>query len=176
MSFNSRTRVGCDTKITQGSSPYRVSIHAPAWGAISFLPFSVCSMWFQFTHPRGVRSNFCTDNALVSDVSIHAPAWGAIILLLVVLQVFSVSIHAPAWGAMRANVTYTPTTFSFNSRTRVGCDQGFYKPMRDNLVSIHAPAWGAITHDIFYHNQVQVSIHAPAWGAIGVVGSVIDDP
>ena len=32
-----------------------VSIHAPAWGATTFISLNVCSFTFQSTHPRGVR-------------------------------------------------------------------------------------------------------------------------
>ncbi len=53
---------------------------------------------FQFTHPRGVRSQF-------KDVRIVA----------------FVSIHAPARGAMISRPTSIADS-SFNSRTREGCD------------------------------------------------------
>ena len=56
---------------------YKVSIHAPAWGATR-----------PAVHP-GVQKL----------VSIHAPAWGATRPDLVQAIKTGVSIHAPAWGA-----------------------------------------------------------------------------
>ncbi len=77
LSFNSRTREGCDPNFEKVISVYAVSIHAPARGAIPVLPHAVpttgfnsrtregCDLKaaflkaidvFQFTHPRGVRS------------------------------------------------------------------------------------------------------------------------
>ena len=76
----------------------RVSIHAPARGAIRLkrkekrdngfnsrtregcdnpLPLYLNAMKFQFTHPQGVRCD-TANNAVVRLVSIHAPARGAI--------------------------------------------------------------------------------------------------
>ena len=56
-SFNPRTRVGCD--VYQSHTRLRmvgVSIHAPAWGATAVLILRrACWIWFQSTHPRGVR-------------------------------------------------------------------------------------------------------------------------
>ena len=55
-----------------------VSIHAPAWGATSFIVSTrTARAMFQSTHPRGVRHG---QGQLFFDdgrVSIHAPAWGA---------------------------------------------------------------------------------------------------
>ena len=78
--------------------------------------------------------------------------------------------------------------YSFNPRTRVGCDasssanllqgvefqsthprgvrqhpQRFEEPRK--TVSIHAPAWGATNAEIISKTTDLVSIHAPAWGA-----------
>ncbi len=56
---------------------FRVSIHAPAWGA---------TYWMAHTHHTRL-------------VSIHAPAWGATNCGSNVVVDCVVSIHAPAWGA-----------------------------------------------------------------------------
>ena len=53
--FNPRTRVGCDANWDIGALQYIVSIHAPVWGATS--------------ENKEVRQLF--------KVSIHAPVWGA---------------------------------------------------------------------------------------------------
>ena len=56
---------------------YKVSIHAPAWGATFSLGGFACGV----------------------GVSIHAPAWGATALTAKQQRFVEVSIHAPAWGA-----------------------------------------------------------------------------
>ena len=56
-SFNSRTREGCDLHYVSKKVKERVSIHAPARGAMP-MPEDLPAAWeFQFTHPRGVRSD-----------------------------------------------------------------------------------------------------------------------
>ena len=98
--FNPRTRVGCDRGFETCTCPNTVSIHAPAWGATNAFAFRAYNyIWFQSTHPRGVRllalvslrpmQRFnprtrvgCDLAAAFSSpcrklVSIHAPAWGA---------------------------------------------------------------------------------------------------
>ena len=125
---------------------YRVSIHAPAWGATIFTA-------------RGSLEYL--------RVSIHAPAWGATarhesghpsplgfnprtrvgcdtasMSVLSTVKLFQsthprgvrhrhqpaqaagsdVSIHAPAWGATRARSVTDKCKPCFNPRTRVGCD------------------------------------------------------
>ena len=101
LSFNPRTRVGCDGDAAR-----------PAGGNVTF----------QSTHPRGVRLGDQFQGHLSQPVSIHAPAWGA-------------THHRPGRPCGYAG---------FNPRTRVGCDvRGADKPAPPQLVSIHAPAWGA---------------------------------
>ena len=57
----------------------KVSIHAPARGAI-YVDYGRSVLFsFQFTHPRGVRSSTHADGGQ-SEVSIHAPARGAILM------------------------------------------------------------------------------------------------
>ena len=55
-------------------------------------------IWFQSTHPCGVRlatgADFNTQR-----VSIHAPVWGATTNPDNNTQGYWVSIHAPVWGA-----------------------------------------------------------------------------
>ena len=55
----------------------RVSIHAPARGAMNKVWVARADLGFQFTHPRGVR--YPLDMVVNFElVSIHAPARGAI--------------------------------------------------------------------------------------------------
>ena len=55
---------------------------------------------------------------------------------------------------------------SFNPRTRVGCDAlEAAQEWGYESVSIHAPAWGATSTLEKAKKAEDVSIHAPAWGA-----------
>ena len=118
-SFNSRTRKGCDeigssqrsNREFQFTHPQgvrlkeickfyslKVSIHAPARGAIFRLQTKGGEELFQFTHPQGVRC--------VRDAGYNTAI---------------VSIHAPARGAIKTRL-YFSAKKCFNSRTRKGCD------------------------------------------------------
>ena len=101
ISFNPRTRVGCDMQrgtwlmgadvsihapawgaTRHGANVFpgfcmRVSIHAPAWGATRRAKTIPRIKKFQSTHPRGVRHHPRGDFVVGVHVSIHAPAWGA---------------------------------------------------------------------------------------------------
>ena len=77
ISFNPRTRVGCDRSTYWRLICKRVSIHAPVWGATQ--PVS---------HFDQLRA-----------VSIHAPVWGATTRKIYCCECGIVSIHAPVWGA-----------------------------------------------------------------------------
>ncbi len=54
-SFNPRTRTGCDCEIVHDIRIKAVSIHAPARGATIVNAFGELDLWFQSTHPHGVR-------------------------------------------------------------------------------------------------------------------------
>ena len=75
--FNPRTHMGCDIKFLKSLNDFKVSIHAPTWGATFYRP---------------------TDKAQYY-VSIHAPTWGATFVKQRYTSAFGVSIHAPTWGA-----------------------------------------------------------------------------
>ena len=55
VSFNPRTRVGCEVKPVGSILPKVVSIHAPVWGAKLILCRVILMSGFQSTHPCGVR-------------------------------------------------------------------------------------------------------------------------
>ena len=80
MSFNPRTRVGCD--LPQATTNAR-------------------QHQFQSTHPSGVRLNEKNEIQSLVSVSIHAPEWGATPSPILAFNISSVSIHAPEWGATR---------------------------------------------------------------------------
>ena len=120
MSFNPRTRVGCDTLNPSCPVYGHVSIHAPVWGATTTsTPITLPAM-FQSTHPCGVRHlSQCHKEISMAFQSTHPCGVRHIAPPLYFEGL--VSIHAPVWGAT------TPTAiakqdFSFNPRTRVGCD------------------------------------------------------
>ena len=63
--FNPRTHVGCDISFFNLIGCNIISIHAPTWGATSFLPVFSFLVIFQSTHPRGVRPGI---NRLITDI------------------------------------------------------------------------------------------------------------
>ena len=150
VSFNPRTRVGCDLDrwevwrfpiLFQSThprgvrlSPFQpgrhgllVSIHAPAWGAThGERDDHALPLWFQSTHPRGVRPS------LRSPLSIMAS--------------FNPRTRVGCDRGLPCPVSARPC---FNPRTRVGCDRQNAWASICQRVSIHAPAWGA-TVSMFY--------------------------
>jgi len=92
--------MGCDGEITASKTKVDVSIHAPAWGATFKEPMINAYQTFQSTHPHGVRRVHVTH----------------------IRNAFGVSIHAPAWGATVDDLYNGTLVFSFNPRTRMGCD------------------------------------------------------
>ena len=165
--FNPRTREGCDSQsVFDRCHPSGFQSTHPR--GVRPLPRSTTSPlpMFQSTHPRGVRRNG-------GGSSPTKPA---------------VSIHAPARGATGFKSRLRHHNFSFNPRTREGCDDilgntfpiplnvSIHAPARGATfqlwgrqqglsVSIHAPARGATLEDAVTNTKVGVSIHAPARGA-----------
>ena len=104
--FNPRARVGRDHVVQVGFELFRVSIHAPAWGATpGRSPQTLKDGMFQSTRPRGAR------RSLWSWYRRHA----------------HVSIHAPAWGATPAGGRPSESPACFNPRARVGRDSAWRK-------------------------------------------------
>ena len=191
MSFNPRTRVGCD----------RPDPAYPAgWSK------------FQSTHPRGVRRSVtwtARPRALRFNPRTRVGCDGGGVAPGSCPEL--VSIHAPAWGATAICVSGLAPSGRFNPRTRVGCDrfQGVNAALDTQFQSTHprgvrrecisiavtgcvfqsthprgvrrAAAWltGAAWSSFNPRTRVgcdglrsgglarhgQVSIHAPAWGA-----------
>ena len=142
ISFNPRTRMGCDNVFTPIGVSHSVSIHAPAWGATAVEVLPVFTYVFQSTHPHGVRQLM---NLIINASSCFNPRtrMGCDQNGISGISLFNVSIHAPAWGATTQN----------------------HYVQSDKRVSIHAPAWGATYHHTSHTGVPHVSIHAPAWGA-----------
>ena len=99
--FNPRTRVGCDLFVRPTATPdFRFQSTHPRGVRRFFASASVWDAMFQSTHPRGVRRA-------------RLPAGRRRV---------RVSIHAPAWGATACWAPTALSRWSFNPRTRVGCD------------------------------------------------------
>ena len=190
ISFNPRTRVGCDTihiwsvscTLTfQSTHPRGVRRLLFGWGTWLAM--------FQSTHPRGVRPEryrvtyyriqFQSTHPRGVRPADHRPAACR-------RPCFNprtrVGCDLPAPGHVAHATEFQSThprgvrrgrchllagrSSGFNPRTRVGCDPvERCLPQSGHPVSIHAPAWGA-TSAVWLGNVAgNVSIHAPAWGA-----------
>ena len=126
---------------------YKISIHAPAWGATG------CDAGRLH---RG--SNFYPRPRVGSDSRPKAT-----------LTATMISIHAPAWGATCCPQQQPKLTQYFYPRPRVGSDGRWPAAPVKSAISIHAPAWGA-TNDVARGLKVnRISIHAPAWGATAFI-------
>ena len=123
--FNPRPRVGGDPVWPgRGFRGFRVSIHAPAWGATTKQPSTFCRFrMFQSTPPRGGRlvrrkilpplgrcfnprprvggDKKTTSPGIYGRVSIHAPAWGATRTSLVNLSIYRLFQSTPPRGGRR---------------------------------------------------------------------------
>ena len=121
-----------------------VSIHAPAWGATSYLYWIKSSWRFQSTLPRGERRSVCSRLCACLLFQSTLPRGERLRSLLIILsyRVFQstlprgerlfapctstiiahVSIHAPAWGATWAVLGKNLNYRCFNPRSRVGSD------------------------------------------------------
>ena len=140
--FNPRTRTGCDAWTFRNIFYGFVSIHAPARGATAIFPDQLLAILFQSTHPHGVRLQSAYN---VEDIMRFNPRTrtGCDRLKEGVIGYTYVSIHAPARGATN--------------------DMCMFR--QDCSVSIHAPARGATGNTSLWDKFLQVSIHAPARGA-----------
>ena len=143
-SFNPRTRMGCDKGIAFPALGLSVSIHAPAWGATTYVRYFLTQQRFQSTHPHGVRPPLSIESLMLfmfqsthphgvrldedeealAERLFQSTHPHGVRLLALAMQGLTdaVSIHAPAWGATtRWSHSHTSVP-SFNPRTRMGCD------------------------------------------------------
>ena len=100
----------------------QVSIHAPAWGATAFKPFT-CTVPICFNpRPR-----------MGSDALTYAPKTPGFLFQ-----------STPPHGERRKRFLSLHRLYpSFNPRPRMGSDLVHGMGLISPLVSIHAPAWGA---------------------------------
>ena len=135
---------------------FKVSIHAPAWGATSATAGSGRrSMEFQSTHPRGVRLRNCL-------------AW--------MVKAKFQSTH-PRGVRRRPRDAERRIRAGFNPRTRVGCDEGRQRSSSSTIMfqSTH-PRGVRRGPQGPGRGPGRVSIHAPAWGATGGRGASLCAP
>ena len=167
ISFNPRTRVGCD-------KPCRSS--------------TTGASGFQSTHPRGVRPGTAATSARFVQGFNPRTRVGCDLSDFKDMFTFRSFNPRTRVGCDKCAGCGLGDGEGFNPRTRVGCDlklnsstdkhilfqsthpRGVRPDRRSSApdvetVSIHAPAWGATTVFDRVRMMLEVSIHAPAWGA-----------
>ena len=97
--FNPRTRVGCDPGACPDWRISQVSIHAPVWGATPANILPKKPLAFQSTHPCGVRQKVLALRNLLKPFQSTHPC-----------------------GVRPSTTALAKITARFNPRTRVGCD------------------------------------------------------
>ena len=144
LGFNSRSREGSDSSISQRSrgdlcfnSRSREGSDAAANKA------NILAQQFQFTLPRGERRMTETPNWDATKFQFTLPRGERHILILLIGNIVIVSIHAPARGATHPYTPHRKHCHSFNSRSREGSDEAQAEVDNIETVSIHAPARGA---------------------------------
>ena len=122
VSFNPRTRVGCDFRCVERRADCFVSIHAPVWGATTgYQTYIGQDGKFQSTHPCGVRLNKLTAAApLVKFQSTHP--CGVRPNAVPIFAAASVFQSTHPCGVRQRKLRVLRGTRCFNPRTRVGCD------------------------------------------------------
>jgi len=145
---------------------WRVSIHAPAWGATSHSAlsesFSICF------NPRARvgRDADGTDNQEgIPSFNPRARVGRDLPVCVYLNRRISFNPRARV-GRDVISCPNVPSPAPFQStRPRGARPTGGTTTSRGYNVSIHAPAWGATRILYSGNNSVFVSIHAPAWGA-----------
>ena len=120
-SFNSRSREGSDIGLC--SSPRRpwVSIHAPARGATSTMPFPLASGEFQFTLPRGERLRLVLLQLLLVEFQFTLPRGERLYRDREVKKEVTFQFTLPR-GERRTVAGCSVPSLCFNSRSREGSD------------------------------------------------------
>ena len=105
------------------SHHFRISIHAPAWGATSTFHLNIRINDISIHAPAWGATYNAYHHAHHVRISIHAPAWGATAGCRGASGQETISIHAPAWGAtVLRPVLLRNTVLHFNPRPRMGSD------------------------------------------------------
>ena len=159
--------MGCDKTAQQATKEaYRISIHAPAWGAtFNRVSSGLGDINFNPRTRMGCDA-FPPFERVDRVISIHAPAWGATtdqrrergqprdfnprtrMGCDIGVQTASRRSHKfQSTHPHGVRLFYSPDHHdpipNFNPRTRMGCDDGQKSGGFAPAISIHAPAWGA---------------------------------
>ena len=168
--FNSRTREGCDSPMMKRIPTLQTSFNSRTRegcdlaGLLGTMPACL----FQFTHPGGVRRALCRTHRDTGQVSIHAPGRGATCTLRSndSIRVFQFT-HPGGVRPSRAKIAHV-ITYSFNSRTREGCDwPRLSSPLKHSSFQFTHPGGVRRSSISGFLTKVTVSIHAPGRGATG---------
>ena len=157
--------MGGDRCPPKGRRYYCVSIHAPTWGATTFVRFSCSRLWRFNPRPHmggdlpGLRDDIKT------IVSIHAPTWGATCSSSVINSCNSCFNPRPHMGGDSLFHSQTPTTICFNPRPHMGGDDGVKKHFKTTQSFNPRPHMGGDAGASKSQRAWMVSIHAPTWGA-----------
>ena len=123
ISFNSRTRKGCDPIQEKTCLFFSVSIHAPVKGATA-LSVSKLNGVVSIHAPVKGATKFWPPSTKKSKSFNSRTRKGCDIVCPRMSSISAVSIHAPVKGATIGSNTST-SQIGFNSRTRKGCDSTF---------------------------------------------------
>ena len=157
----------------------------------------VSSLWFQSTHPRGVRRGvFFVVSVSINSFNPRTRVGCDFPRAVSSTRDIVVSIHAPAWGATLGYGGKMGFQQSFNPRTRVGCDvmvavsplmmvvfqsthpRGVRRKSRQLWSSVQVfqsthPRGVRPVHAVHAAPHGPVSIHAPAWGATTLLETAV---
>ena len=122
---------------------WKISIHAPTWGATMGASKIDCQFPFQSTHPRGVRPG---REAKYGDGLLFQSTHPRGVRLNTTIQL---AIIKPFQSTHPRGVRHLTTQ----------------KVPRNGKISIHAPTWGATSPPPTGYRGRKISIHAPTWGA-----------
>ena len=187
LSFNPRTRMGCDPADVKVGRFDLVSIHAPAWGAtcprlqahlcrICFNPRTrmgcdtlpsvivTGSPSFQSTHPHGVRQH--SAGYLRQDVRFNPRTRMGCDALYFTPNTSLCSFNPRTrMGCDIASWRSRHPSPGFNPRTRMGCDRQTSLSLSARRCFNPRTRMGCDANADLERVHVLVSIHAPAWGA-----------
>ena len=143
ISFNPRTRVGCDEQLNASNKPTDTGFNPRTRVGCDYGGFlSIVSGEFQSTHPCGVRLNANQFIKLGFAFQSTHPCGVRQKSMLKQQRLKKFQSTHPC-GVRHATIPNAKAKACFNPRTRVGCDPA--KPLGNltSEVSIHAPVWGA---------------------------------
>ena len=172
---------------------YRISIHAPQWGATVNWDVADVLSCISIHAPQWGATRRISYWRHRQAISIHAPQWGATMPAHLLFGINSISIHAPQWGATgTADTTNNDEEFQsthpsgvrlpispknsrlyhFNPRTPVGCDAqwSFGRRLQVLFQSTHPSGVRLLGNRKYCGVETFISIHAPQWGATYLIG------